>query len=181
MASLSIILSRGRTTKALINLRGCVGWSASLIFECNYVRFSLDTAHKYDNVIIIIALFFNVFTPWLGRLWMTHSTSVIDDCINKLKIRGKHKEKWAKTRKKGHGGKHTRPKKLSGARRPGGPATTALKIQVSFCLKLPGTSFHHWSPVQISHWANILETCSNIRVKYVFIWSYQESSSGTIT
>ena len=24
-------------------------WSAPLIFECNYVRFSLDTAHKYDN------------------------------------------------------------------------------------------------------------------------------------
>ena len=32
---------------------------------------------------------------------MTRATSVIDDCINKLKIRGKHKEKWAKTRKKG--------------------------------------------------------------------------------
>ena len=28
--------------------------------------------------------------------------------------------------KKGHGGKHTRPKKWSGARRPVGPATTAL-------------------------------------------------------
>ena len=28
--------------------------------------------------------------------------------------------------KKGHGGKHTRPKKWSGARRPAGPATTAL-------------------------------------------------------
>ena len=35
VASLSIILSRGRTTKALIRLRGCVGWSAPLIFECN--------------------------------------------------------------------------------------------------------------------------------------------------
>ena len=29
--------------------------------------------------------------------------------------------------KKGHGGKHTRLKKWSGARRPAGPATTALK------------------------------------------------------
>ena len=57
---------------------------------------------------------------------MTRSTSFIDDCINKLKIRGKYKEKRAKTRKKGHGGKHTRPKKWSGARRPAGPATTAL-------------------------------------------------------
>ena len=61
VASLSIIHvpSRGRTTKALIRLRGCVGWSAPLIFECNYVRFSLDTAHKYDNNCIV----FNVFTP----------------------------------------------------------------------------------------------------------------------
>ena len=49
VASLSIILSRGRTTKALIRLRGCVGWSAPLIFKCNYVRVSLDTVHKYDN------------------------------------------------------------------------------------------------------------------------------------
>ena len=49
VATLSIILSRGRTTKALIRLHGCVGWHAPLIFECNYVRFSLDTAHKYDN------------------------------------------------------------------------------------------------------------------------------------
>ena len=49
VASLLIILSRGRATKALIRLRGCVGWSAPLIFECNYVRFSLDTAHNYDN------------------------------------------------------------------------------------------------------------------------------------
>ena len=49
VASLLIILLRGRTTKALIRLRRCVSWSAPLIFECNYVRFSLDTAHKYDN------------------------------------------------------------------------------------------------------------------------------------
>ena len=47
---------------------------------------------------------------------MTRASSVIDDYINKL----------AKKRKKGHGGKHTRPKKWSGARRPAGPATTAL-------------------------------------------------------
>ena len=57
---------------------------------------------------------------------MTHATSVIDDCINKLKIRGNTKKNEPKTRKKGHGGKHTRPKKWSGARRPAGPATTAL-------------------------------------------------------
>ena len=61
---------------------------------------------------------------------MIRATSVIDDCINKLKIRGKHKEKRVKTRKKEHGGKHTRPKKWIGARRPAGPATTALLILV---------------------------------------------------
>ena len=32
----------------------------------------------------------------------------------------------SRNEKKGHGGKHTRPKKWSGARRPAGPATTAL-------------------------------------------------------
>ena len=32
----------------------------------------------------------------------------------------------SRNEKKGHGGKHTRPKKWSGARRPVGPATTAL-------------------------------------------------------
>ena len=63
---------------------------------------------------------------------MTRATSVIDDCINKLKIRGKRKEKWAKTGKKGHVGKHTRPKKWSGARRSAGPATTALSKSRDF-------------------------------------------------
>ena len=33
-------------------------------------------------------------------------------------------------RKKGQGGKHTRPKKWSGARRPAGPATTALQCVI---------------------------------------------------
>ena len=50
VASLSIILSWERTIKALIRLRGCIGWSASLMFACSYVRFSLDTVHKNDNV-----------------------------------------------------------------------------------------------------------------------------------
>ena len=50
---------------------------------------------------------------------MTRATSAIDDCIDKLKMSQNEK-------KKGYGGKHTRPKKWSGARRPAGPATTAL-------------------------------------------------------
>ena len=40
-----VAYSRERTTNALVRLRGCI----PLIFECSYVRFSLDTAHKYDN------------------------------------------------------------------------------------------------------------------------------------
>ena len=35
--------------------------------------------------------------------------------------------------KKGHGGKHTRPKKWSGARRPAEPATTALWRLSNLC------------------------------------------------
>ena len=50
VASLSILLSWERTIKALIRLRGCIGWSATLMFACSYVRFSLDTVHKNDNV-----------------------------------------------------------------------------------------------------------------------------------
>ena len=50
---------------------------------------------------------------------MTRAMSVIDDCINKLKIRGKHKGKWSWR-------KAYSSKKWSGARRPDGPATTAL-------------------------------------------------------
>ena len=45
-ASLSIKLSWERTTKPLIRLCGCVGWSSPLMFACSYVRFSLDMLHK---------------------------------------------------------------------------------------------------------------------------------------
>ena len=47
-------------------------------------------------------------------------------CINKLKIRGKHKEKKNQNEKKGTRRKAYSSKKWSGARRPAGPATTAL-------------------------------------------------------
>ena len=42
--------------------------------------------------------------------------------LNKIRV----KSKMSRNEKKGHGGKHTQPKKWSGARRPAGPATTAL-------------------------------------------------------
>ena len=106
------------------------------MFACSYVRFSLDTVHMYDNVlngpsdyeinqagVIITFQCFHTLARDLGwfSLLMTRAMSVIDNCINKLcrlnKIKGKHKVKWAKMRKKGYGGKHTRPNKWSGARR----------------------------------------------------------------
>ena len=40
-----IILSMQRTTKALIRLRGCAGWSAPLLFAYGINRFSHDVAH----------------------------------------------------------------------------------------------------------------------------------------
>ena len=43
-ASRGIILSRQRTTKTLIRLRGCAGWSAPLLFAYGINRFSDDMA-----------------------------------------------------------------------------------------------------------------------------------------
>ena len=42
METRSIILSRQRTTKALVRLRGCAGWSAPLLFAYSINRFSHD-------------------------------------------------------------------------------------------------------------------------------------------
>ena len=44
LASIHIILSRQRTTKMKIRLRGCAGWSASLLFAYGINRFSHDAA-----------------------------------------------------------------------------------------------------------------------------------------
>ena len=43
------LLSRQRTTKALIRLRGCAGWSASLLFTYDKNRLSHDVAHFQIN------------------------------------------------------------------------------------------------------------------------------------
>ena len=53
--------------------------------------------------------------------------SIILGRLNKIRV----KSKMSRNEKKGHGGKHTRPNKWSGARRPAGPATTALKVNTS--------------------------------------------------
>ena len=44
-ASLDMILSSKRITKVLISLRGCAGWSASLLFTTPGDRFCGDEAH----------------------------------------------------------------------------------------------------------------------------------------
>ena len=44
VARIHIILSRQRTTKALIRLCGCAGWSAPLLFTYDRNRFSHDVA-----------------------------------------------------------------------------------------------------------------------------------------
>ena len=49
MASLDMILSRKRITKALISLRECAGWSAPLLFVCLFVRLVLNEASKIVN------------------------------------------------------------------------------------------------------------------------------------
>ena len=45
-----IILSRHRTTKVLIRLRGCAGWSAPLLVAYDISRFSHDEAHFILNI-----------------------------------------------------------------------------------------------------------------------------------
>ena len=44
-----IILSRQRTTKALIRLRGCADWSAPLLFAYGLNRFSRDVTQLVDK------------------------------------------------------------------------------------------------------------------------------------
>ena len=45
METRGIILSKQQTTKVLIRLRGCTGWSAPLLFAYGKNRFSHDAAH----------------------------------------------------------------------------------------------------------------------------------------
>ena len=65
--------------------------------------------------------------------------------LNKIRV----KSKMSRNEKKGPGGKHTRPKKWPGARRPAGPATTALYVNFSVkCLKFtPKWSLSYFQPI----------------------------------
>ena len=53
-------------------------------------------------------------------------TGVATKATKAVRCKIRVKSKMSRNEKKGHGGKHTLPKKWSGARRPAGPSTTAL-------------------------------------------------------
>ena len=59
-----IILSRQRTTKVLIRLRGCTGWSAPLLFAYGKNRFSHDGAH------IILTFMCTTCAGHIVSIWM---------------------------------------------------------------------------------------------------------------
>ena len=48
LASICVLLSKQRTTKALVRLRGCAGWSAPLLYAYAFNSFSHDVAHIRD-------------------------------------------------------------------------------------------------------------------------------------
>ena len=57
------ILSRQRTTKVLIRLRGCAGWSAPLLFADGINRFSHDVIH------IFVCSFFRILSSACSGRW----------------------------------------------------------------------------------------------------------------
>ena len=94
IARRGIILCRQRTTKVLIRLRGCAGWSTPLLFAYGINRFSLDVPQIYycsyfftnalesypfikqdmfSILLIINKIFFlqvNVMKPWPLCFWL---------------------------------------------------------------------------------------------------------------
>ena len=65
-----IILSRQRTTKVLIRLRKCAGWSAPLLFAHAKNRFSHDMAHMKHSVTISMFVFYYGNLLSLGKNWV---------------------------------------------------------------------------------------------------------------
>ena len=63
IASKDIILSKQRTTKVLIRLCGCAGWSAPLLFAYGINRYSHDVSH------FILEGFYNKFSIFSG-VWI---------------------------------------------------------------------------------------------------------------
>ena len=79
LANTVIILSKQRTTKVQIRLRGCAGWSAPLLFAYGKNRFSHDVAH----ICSAAQCHCNLRTWWLTshvqRLKMI--TFIVDGCV----------------------------------------------------------------------------------------------------
>ena len=83
-----IMLSRQRTTKVLIRLRGCAGWSAPLLFEFGINRFSHDVAHfkptqteeSLSPPKEIIWLFAS--RNWISHLWLKWDLTVEITCTS---------------------------------------------------------------------------------------------------
>ena len=64
IASRGIILSRQRTTKALIRLHGCAGWSAPLLSAYGIIRFSHDVAYM-RSLIRVYTVCHSFFIFWM--------------------------------------------------------------------------------------------------------------------
>ena len=81
IASLEMILSKKRITKALIRLRGCVGWSAHVLFANprrqvfsrrgqNYAVFSIDTITQQTFDVILALNRRQILTLDLRCIWL---------------------------------------------------------------------------------------------------------------
>ena len=58
------ILSRQRITKTLIRLRGCAGWSVSMLFAYGKNRFSHDVAQLISSSLFLIKY------PFINSIWL---------------------------------------------------------------------------------------------------------------
>ena len=83
-----IILSRQRTTKVLIRLRGCAGWSAPLLFAYVLNRFSHDVTPIKTNLVYSYLVWFSCF------YWIPFSEPVVNcghwKCICVFSVRSLH-------------------------------------------------------------------------------------------
>ena len=87
-----MILSKKPTTKALIRLRRCAGWSAHVLFATPEDRFSRNDAHLIYNLLYFITLYIVVF--FISQIAAGSQTvlgimgkiDVVDSITGKLKL-----------------------------------------------------------------------------------------------
>ena len=79
-----IILSRQRTTKALIRLRGCAGWSAPLLFAYGKNRFSHDVFQLFEVIlfVLVIIIINNGSVLWCIFFLFSFFRSFLKDIVN---------------------------------------------------------------------------------------------------